>query len=104
MKTVKVSTEGIFTRQPPNIHCVNVLLCIVSTQYAYIKGNIKQFWGKKRNKNFRIGRQLRNRRKSIQYFEKKNYITRNIFFWDERRTWEWGVGGVATVLTTPGRS
>lgn len=35
---------------------------------------------------------------------KKNYITRNIFFWDERRTWEWGVGGVATVLTTPGRS
>ena len=42
--------------------------------------------------------------KRVSSILKKKYVIRNIFFWDERRTWEWGVGGVATVLTTPGRS
>ena len=80
------------------------MYCQYSVRNMHISNVILNRFGEKREiktlesgVNLEIGERL----SSIL---KKNYITRNIFFWDERRTWEWGVGGVATVLTTPGRS
>ena len=48
-------------------------------QYACMYVILTSFGGKKETKTSEIGRQLRNRRKSIQHFEKNDIIRKYIF-------------------------